>query len=183
MNQIYILLCVIAMGQKHVFVDERRQPSKKFELFIRMKDGFKEIYATMAQCRDLTNNLLQLDRFYDGLGGLLGYQQKSLDLLSTKRDAHHKDVFTEYLMPNFLDMAKDTEETHSAIRAGIEGIPRMAEIYALGGSGDRLGLECPESGELLPAAMLPYCGRSMLDSMIRDLQVQSLFAMIHVQNA
>lgn len=39
------------------------------------------------------------------------------------------------------------------------------------GAGDRLGLQCPETGECMPAAVLPYCGRTMLEGLMRDLQV------------
>eukprot|EP01026_Neomeris_dumetosa_P024099 TRINITY_DN2017_c1_g1_i1.p1 TRINITY_DN2017_c1_g1~~TRINITY_DN2017_c1_g1_i1.p1 ORF type:complete len:606 (-),score=95.75 TRINITY_DN2017_c1_g1_i1:304-2121(-) len=39
-------------------------------------------------------------------------------------------------------------------------------------AGDRLGLKDPKTGEPLPAAMLQYCGRSMLDCLIRDLQAK-----------
>ncbi|KAL8149206.1 hypothetical protein AgCh_006278 [Apium graveolens] len=49
-------------------------------------------------------------------------------------------------------------------------IPDLGEIYPLGGSADRLGLVDPVTGECLPAAMLPYCGRTFLESHIRDLQ-------------
>lgn len=31
---------------------------------------------------------------------------------------------------------------------------------------------CEVTGEGLPAAMLPYCGRSMLEGQVRDLQAQ-----------
>lgn len=40
------------------------------------------------------------------------------------------------------------------------------------GAGDRLGLECEDTGECLPAAMLPYSGRTMLESLLRDLQAR-----------
>ncbi|XP_074368478.1 uncharacterized protein LOC141708642 isoform X4 [Apium graveolens] len=52
----------------------------------------------------------------------------------------------------------------------ILSIPDLGEIYPLGGSADRLGLVDPVTGECLPAAMLPYCGRTFLESHIRDLQ-------------
>jgi hypothetical protein len=48
----------------------------------------------------------------------------------------------------------------------------MAEIYPLGGAGDRLGLVDPVTGECLPVAMLPYCGRTLLEGLIRDLQAR-----------
>lgn len=50
-------------------------------------------------------------------------------------------------------------------------MPDLGEIYPLGGSADRLGLVDPDTGECLPAAMLPYCGRTLLEGLIRDLQV------------
>lgn len=43
------------------------------------------------------------------------------------------------------------------------------------GAGDRLGLQCDVTGESVPTAMLPYCGRSLLSGIIRDLQVIGTF--------
>ena len=39
------------------------------------------------------------------------------------------------------------------------------------GAGDRLGLKCDVTGDSVPTAMLPYCGRTLLAGLIRDLQV------------
>lgn len=50
-------------------------------------------------------------------------------------------------------------------------MPDLGEIYPLGGAADRLGLVDPETGECLPAAMLAHCGRTLLEGLIRDLQV------------
>jgi hypothetical protein len=50
-------------------------------------------------------------------------------------------------------------------------LPDLGEIYPLGGSADRLDLVDPNTGECLPAAMLPFCGRTLLEGLIRDLQV------------
>lgn len=41
--------------------------------------------------------------------------------------------------------------------------------FSSAGAGDRLGLVCEETGEPLPAAMLPYCGRPLLEGLVRDL--------------
>lgn len=54
-------------------------------------------------------------------------------------------------------------------------MPDLGEIYPLGGSADRLGLVDPVTGESLPAAMLLYCGQTLLEGLIRDLQVLYLF--------
>jgi UDP-N-acetylglucosamine pyrophosphorylase len=51
-------------------------------------------------------------------------------------------------------------------------MPQLAEIYPVGGAGDRLGLIDEVTGECLPAAMLPYCGRTMLEILLRDLQAR-----------
>lgn len=59
----------------------------------------------------------------------------------------------------------------SKVMTNFQGLPDLGEIYPLGGSADRLGLVDPETGECLPAAMLPYCGRTLLEGLIRDLQV------------
>ena len=39
------------------------------------------------------------------------------------------------------------------------------------GAGDRLGLKCEVTGASIPTAMLPYCGRTLLEGLVRDLQV------------
>lgn len=55
--------------------------------------------------------------------------------------------------------------------SSFQGLPELGEIYPIGGAGDRLGLVNPDTGECLPAALLPYCGRTLLEGLIRDLQV------------
>ena len=41
------------------------------------------------------------------------------------------------------------------------------------GAGDRLGLKCDLTGECVPAAVLPYCGRTLLEGLVRDVQVRA----------
>ena len=66
----------------------------------------------------------------------------------------------------------DEREAASARAEGLRFLPRTAEIVPLGGSGDRLGLSCDATGEALPAALLPYAGRSLLEGIVRDLQAR-----------
>lgn len=48
------------------------------------------------------------------------------------------------------------------------------------GAGDRLGLKCEHTGEGLPVAVLPYCGRPLLESLIRDVQAREfLYYKLH----
>eukprot|EP00210_Caulerpa_lentillifera_P005907 g5647.t1 len=143
------------MNQSHVLVNSTTSPVTT---------------PSREECLALAHDLNKLDTFYNSLGGILGYQLKSLNLISGENKSINED--TEYLMPTFLDLSKDGDDVREAVISGINAVPHLAEVYALGGSGDRLGLQCPESGDQLPSAMLPYCGRSMLDSMIRDLQAR-----------
>ena len=81
---------------------------------------------------------------------------------------------TEYLIPVGLDLDSPCQAgaAAAAVAAGIDALPHMAEIYPLGGAGDRLGLRCERTGESLPTAVLQYCGRSLLENLLRDLQVR-----------
>jgi hypothetical protein len=83
---------------------------------------------------------------------------------------------TEFLVPVGLDLASPElrSEAAAAVAAGIAALPALAEVYPLGGAGDRLGLRCETSGESLPTAVLQYCGRSLLENLLRDLQVRFL---------
>ncbi|PSC72756.1 nucleotide-diphospho-sugar transferase [Micractinium conductrix] len=81
---------------------------------------------------------------------------------------------TEYLIPVGLDLDSPCQAgaAAAAVAAGIDALPHMAEIYPLGGAGDRLGLRCERTGESLPTAVLQYCGRSLLENLLRDLQAR-----------
>ncbi|KAG5533537.1 hypothetical protein RHGRI_027654 [Rhododendron griersonianum] len=132
--------------------------------------------------RKLLKTLGEMERFYDCIGGIIGYQIAVLELLAQSRYEGHTINWSKHLNeskgcqlleihpPRVLDLSEDTEYASQAALWGIEGLPDLGEIYPLGGSADRLGLVDPHTGECLPAAMLPYCGRTLLEGLIRDLQ-------------
>ncbi|KAK9742332.1 hypothetical protein RND81_03G164700 [Saponaria officinalis] len=137
--------------------------------------------------KGLIDNLIMilkdLETFYDCIGGILGYQITVLELLAESvngqtmdRSQHMKDSlkcqFVDIHSPKGVELSKDIEYASQAALWGIEGLPLLGEIYPLGGSADRLGLVDPETGECLPAAMLPFCGRTLLEGLIRDLQAR-----------
>ncbi|KAL3523999.1 hypothetical protein ACH5RR_016833 [Cinchona calisaya] len=134
--------------------------------------------------RSLLKILGEIEQFYDCIGGIIGYQIMVLELLAQSTyeglavnwSQHNPKSlqcqFIEIHPPYVLDLAKDTEYASQAALWGIEGLPDLGEIYPLGGSADRLGLVDPNTGECLPAAMLPYCGRTLLEGLIRDLQAR-----------
>ncbi|KAL2539947.1 UDP-glucose pyrophosphorylase 3 [Abeliophyllum distichum] len=134
--------------------------------------------------RSLLKTLGEVEHFYDCFGGIIGYQIMVLELLAQSTSEGQNINWSEqsnkslkYQLigihpPNVLDLSEDVEYASQAALWGIEGLPDLGEIYPLGGSADRLGLVDPETGECLPAAMLPYCGRTLLEGLIRDLQAR-----------
>ncbi|KAK2982498.1 hypothetical protein RJ640_026341 [Escallonia rubra] len=145
-----------------------------------LKFGDEEIRAL----RSLLKNLGEIEQFYGCIGGIIGYQITALELLvqSTYKEQavnwsqpiskSMECQFLEIHPPNARDLSQDTEYASQAALWGIEGLPNLGEIYPLGGSADRLGLVDPDTGESLPAAMLPYCGRTLLEGLVRDLQAR-----------
>ncbi|XP_031109281.1 UTP--glucose-1-phosphate uridylyltransferase 3, chloroplastic [Ipomoea triloba] len=134
--------------------------------------------------RSLLKSLGEIEQFYDCIGGIIGYQIMVLELLvhsTSERQTNNWSAHTDKSLgreiieihpPCALDLSRDVEYASQAALWGIEGLPDLGEIYPLGGSADRLGLVDPDTGECLPAAMLPYCGRTLLEGLIRDLQAR-----------
>ncbi|KAH9535818.1 hypothetical protein CY35_17G073500 [Sphagnum magellanicum] len=151
----------------------------------------KHVHRTIIESitqslQSLVQMLERMDRFYDSIGGIIGYQVAALELIKAYEQEQElclsKLLLAErttgqhsrkqFLVPVGPDLAKDKEYAIRAASWGLERLPEMAEIYPLGGAGDRLGLVDPVTGECLPVAMLPYCGRTLLEGLIRDLQAR-----------
>lgn len=165
-REAYALLCLPAIGQDHVITT-------------------LPLNGALVQGLDtLGTNLGLVEEFYDSIGGLVGYQLQCLLLIEEHKyggatssiedatDGLAEDV--EFMVPSGLDLSSESDSAAAAAATarGLLGLPNMAEIYPLGGAGDRLGLCCENSGESLPTAVLPYCGRSLLEALIRDLQAR-----------
>lgn len=154
-----MILCIIAMGQHHLF-----------EVVPCNGDLVQAL-------EELADDMLKLEEFYDSIGGLAGYQLQCLRLIAEQQAVKQSESTTtakstvEFLVPPGLDISQPDDAAHAAF-IGLLGMPRMAEIYPLGGAGDRLGLCCDETGDSLPTACLPYCGRSLLETLLRDLQAR-----------
>lgn len=99
---------------------------------------------------------------YAPIGGILGYHHAFLEkLLENKRNLH-----LEACPPKIsLDL------THGVGNADWTAyvLPRLGEVYVLGGLASRLDLKDIE-GKRLPAAFLPFRGRSLLEGLIRDVE-------------
>lgn len=134
------------------------------------------------ELRNLLKTLGQMEKFYDCIGGIIGYQILVLQHLSPQEaeiranwSHRHESVEHQFLklhVPRGHNLVENTEYASQAAMWGIEGLPKLGEIYPLGGAGDRLGLVDSKTGDCLPAAMLPYCGRTLLEGLIRDLQAR-----------
>lgn len=120
---------------------------------------------------ELINILLDLQQFYGTLGGIIGYHLIVLKLIVSKGEKHSiSSEGIKYLKPVGIDLSKDSAEVRKAIRWGLESLEIMAEMYPVGGAGDRLKLQHEGNGEFLPAAALSFGGRTLLEGLIRDLQ-------------
>ncbi|PIA32431.1 hypothetical protein AQUCO_04500200v1 [Aquilegia coerulea] len=201
----FLLNCLVAAGQEHVLIDnskfdfvidsERSSLRNAFYSLAEMienwdgigekRDGFgKKKDGVVKPLKKLLGILRDIEQFYDCIGGIIGYQIKVFELLSSSLSESHNTKWSMHLgeslnyqildihVPNVLNLSENTDYASQAALWGIEGLPELGEIYPLGGSGDRLGLIDPDTGECLPAAMLPYCGRTLLEGLIRDLQAR-----------
>lgn len=145
------------------------------------QEPLKDSKKLFSACLD---SLLEVEKFYDTIGGILGYHLKVLELLLAGESAikaeqsHHT-----YFMPQGFDLTHSTPEKDKFVRLGIESLPGMGEIYPVGGAGDRFNLLDEMTGEMIPVAMLPFGGRSLLSDLIRDLQAKEYlyFKLFHKQ--
>ncbi|KAJ6836989.1 UTP--glucose-1-phosphate uridylyltransferase 3, chloroplastic [Iris pallida] len=199
----FLLKCMVAAGQGHVLGDNEKVIVESTGSGSALKKAFC-ILGDMVEkwslngngggdhgglgglgiggkeeLRNLLKTLGQMEKFYDCIGGIIGYQILVLEHLSPlEAEANwshlHESVeqFLKLHVPHGHNLVENTEYASQAAMWGIEGLPELGEIYPLGGAGDRLGLVDSKTGDCLPAAMLPYCGRTLLEGLIRDLQAR-----------
>ena len=168
----YLVRACVACGQAHLFDFQDDDDA-----------GEDALEGRIAR---LVAVLGKVEMFYDMLGGVVGYQCTALELcleyatgepamLHSGADCHGVDCYgvpgdVDFHVPPGVDLrASDGAFAATAARWGLEELPNMAEIYPLGGAGDRLGLVDAETGESLPAALLPYNGRPLIEGLVRDL--------------
>lgn len=109
----------------------------------------------------LLATLAAIDSFFWRSGGVVGYHLKVLQKICERSES---PLLAS--LPECLDL---TEGAQEAVRWGIETLPRMGEMVPLGGLGTRLNLR-NERGEPLPAALLPFGGRTLLEGLVRDVR-------------
>ncbi|HEY4254728.1 MAG TPA: UTP--glucose-1-phosphate uridylyltransferase [Chlamydiales bacterium] len=164
---------VQAINETNCFLSEFfRENSLEGELVLKQMAVIGQVIFVQTQekkrWKELVESLIVIDRFYREIGGIIGYQAEILRLLketprSTKRIYH---------APVFDDISEETPATLQAIQWGLEALPFMGELYALGGAADRLHLVDEGTGLELPAAKLPFAGHTLFETLIRDLQAR-----------
>lgn len=155
LNGEFLINAVLAIGQGPVIFGVRDH-----------EHNFSESLPTLIQ------TLQEIETFYDTIGGIIGYHLTVLKLIDSTSSPQSEQASANvvYDEPEGLDISQDSPEIFQAVRWGIEHMSELAEIYPVGGAGDRLHLQDEATGQLLPAAQLLFCGRSLLEGMIRDLQ-------------
>lgn len=151
-ERIMLLKSLIAISQEHIVLNVINSKNS---------DG---IFRTLAE----------VDKFYSEENGLLVYQLNILRLIMENEEGDRHFTKTKsnktFLKPFGTDLSKLSFELNNVIRCGIENLDKIAEIYPIGGAGERLKLCDPKTEEPLPVAMLPFLGTTLLDGLIRDLE-------------
>jgi hypothetical protein len=134
--------------------------------------GLDDSLPSQKALEILVDQLLVIDRFYSAMGGLIGYHLSVLKLIRESKSDEIVGKGLHYEAPEGIDLAEDSPAVHRAVRAGIEALPYVAEMYPVGGAGDRLNLRDLASDEALPAALLPFGEGNLLEGLVRDLQAR-----------
>ncbi|MCP5469108.1 MAG: UTP--glucose-1-phosphate uridylyltransferase [Chlamydiales bacterium] len=125
-----------------------------------LRERLAEIGQEIVLTDENVQKLNEVEKFYASIGGVVGYHNKVLALLDNTHI--EKRRFTK---------APQLSLTKEATIAGIKALPQFGEIYPLGGLGSRLDLR-DDKGNALPAASLPFLGRTLLEGLIRDVQAR-----------
>ena len=152
----FVIKSILAIGQGPVVFHNLEHLSNP-------EDSLK----SLIQC------LWEVESFYNVIGGVVGYHLTFLTLVSEAHQSHlPTDKMGRFTKPPGIDMTQQNERVNQAIFWGLKSLPEMAEIYPVGGAGDRLNLTDEKTGALLPVAELRFKGISLLKGLIHDLQAK-----------
>ncbi len=128
--------------------------------------GFEALDNKLERLKTLLDLLVHAERFYRPIGGLLGYYEQVLRLLAFGKDERLPDLFP----PPVCDMREKNSEVWRYCYEGALRLGESAQIFVVGGAGERLRLIDPETNEPLPVARCIFGGRSLLEWLFRDLE-------------
>jgi hypothetical protein len=125
--------------------------------------------VSAERLRNLLEDLFPVQTFYREIGGIVGYHWTLISLMSGNPGTPPSEC-VRYHRPGGIDLSMMSDQVRRYTLEGIASIPLLAEIYPVGGAADRLKFCDPSSGQPLPAAKLHFCGHSLLEGLIRDVQ-------------
>lgn len=125
-----------------------------------------------ARLDELVFVLIELERFYAPLGGIIGYHIQVLELMQSQLTDKKNEEDVSYSVPPTYDVRHENEDVRKLIVAGIQGLQKIGELYPVGGAGDRLHLVEEKTQRPLPVAHLRFLGRTMLEGLVRDLEAR-----------
>ena len=131
-------------------------------------DGLESLPDPRGALDTLASTLLSFEEIYQPLGGVLGYHTTVINLMTQSESP--RETGHQYLPPPYVDVRIPNQEQLEASYDGISQLSKMGIIFALGGAGDRLNLMDESTGEPLPVARLQFCGRSLLEGLMRDVE-------------
>jgi len=115
------------------------------------------------------------ERFYSYMGGIVGYHVKTLQLMQDQLENKQEAVAVTVSAPPMTDVRQESPATRKMVRDGVNHFDTMAEVYVVGGAGDRLALIDEKTKQPLPVARLEFAGHSLLENLVRDLQAREFF--------
>lgn len=126
----------------------------------------------------LVNDLKKVENFYHEIGGIVGYHETFLELVSENKIK--KDEDNLFFKPEWIDIRNETDDVKEKIDEAINYLDKIAYIFPLGGAADRLNLIDEKSKEHLPASMLNFQGVTLLEHLIRDVEAaENLYYLKH----
>lgn len=152
----YVIKSIIAIGQGPIVFNQ---------------SALEEVPS--ERLHKLAHHLVSIEHFYQYMGGIIGYHLTVLSMIFFQSTLKKPSLDnTSYIQPEGLFLGHDEPAVRQAIRWGLESLGKLVEIYPVGGAGDRLNLMDEETKVPLPAAVLPFLGKSLLEGLIRDLQAR-----------
>lgn len=132
-------------------------------------DGSQE---GIKRLNNLVDQLTAVEKFYHEIGGVIGYHWMMLKFLCGAKQPESSARQGTFHPAQGVDICEETPAVREMIVWGLRYLPQMAEIYPLGGAGDRLRLQDEKTGVPLPAAKLPFLGKTLLEHLIADLEAR-----------
>jgi UDP-N-acetylglucosamine pyrophosphorylase len=112
--------------------------------------------------------LEKVERFFNFVSGCVGYQHFILELLTKDEE----DSAFELHYPQVIDLQKQTTFVNKMLYSGLKNLPKCAEVYVVGGAGDRLNLQDPKTKKPLPVAFLRFLDKTLLENLIQNIEAR-----------